>query len=263
MRTILSLLLAATCTFSTYASSSNLSLQQALSQASSAEQNIFLYFNADWCLPCQIVKEGVLSDSRITKTLDEKYVHVEVDIDDKTKTDWTEGYATSCLPHFFVLDKEGSVLKEISGSLPIEQFYQMLLQFSTSSAPPVVAVEKEIDEAPAFTLIDNVTVTNTVLPAEKSASEPAPTRNKMMNNVPVAVPYQNTRVITIGAFKVESNAMNYIDKMRTAYGFDIYIDMTTGGLYRLNISNFSSKEDFSAQLQRVKENKIDHYLRKV
>lgn len=272
MKSTITVTLACIFSLNLYANTTKLSLDQALDQATSAHQNIFLYFNADWCLPCQIVKESVLSDTRITKTLDENFVHIEVDIDDSSQVEWTKKYASSCLPHFFVLDKKGLVLKEIAGSLPIDQFYQMLLQFSTvpveSTAPLAIEEALEVKEKEAlsgFTLMDNSKVTNTILPADpvKVIKPEAPTKI-MMNNVPVTKPeYQNNKVITIGAFKIESNAMNYLDKMRETYDFDIFIDFTNDGLFRLNIGNFNSEDEFNEKLNLVRKKKIDHFIRKV
>lgn len=233
----------------------DLNLNQALSLAKAEEHNIFVYFKADWCLPCQLVKEGLLSDSRIKKTLKEDFVHVEVDIDNHLQKDWSDGYNASCLPHFLVLDNEGLILKEISGTLPIDLFYNILAKFSTRGLTDAEHKEE------AFVLIDKVRVSEKIYPVTERIEAP---RKKLMNNVPIKVTRPNKmKTITIGAFAQESNVHSYMQKIKETYGYELFIDKSSGGLHRLNIGPFRTVEDYRWLLQELKANDIAHYVRTI
>lgn len=240
--------------FATHASqgavASDLSYSQAISLAKKANQNIFVYFNADWCLPCQLVKDGILSDGRVKKTLKENFVHVEVDIDNKKQIEWTESYGSTCLPHFLVLNDQGNILKEIAGAIPIDLFYNILLQYTIE--PEAVSIDTNAE------LIDNVPVSNKVYPPDNTVKT-SETSSKLMNNVPIKSP-KKIRVITIGTFAVEANVNNYWQKIESLYNFDLYIDINSKGHFRLNLAT-PSQETFKQTIAELKANKIDYYIR--
>lgn len=56
-------------------------LDSAMAAAKAAGKPIFLYFETDWCGPCQIMDEWVWTDAEVATALEKGYVGVKLDGD--------------------------------------------------------------------------------------------------------------------------------------------------------------------------------------
>lgn len=247
-----------------------MSVEQALTHSKNSNKNIFLNMNAEWCLPCLMLKEGTLADEKVKETLASHYISIDVDIDDATRNDWTEGYTVSCLPNLMIINDEGGVLAELSGSISADELVSMLNMYTADSSKEAtnIAAPKEATktDAPLFTLIDDTPVLEKVvndIPTEKPLQEshPAPA-TRVMNNVKM-VSTKKKYTVTVGAFSVYENVVNFQEKLSETITEEFFLTRNSKEHYVLNVGKFHSSSNADSLKKKLAQNKIDHYVRKI
>lgn len=225
-------------------SSSLLSLSDALLKSDSESKNIILNYDADWCLPCQFMKENVLSRTDVETTLDADFVYVDVEIDDPTSSSWLDAYSYACLPSFLVIDKSGEIIEELAGTASVPEFIDFMDRHNIH--------RESVDKNPA----PIVKVTE---------SDPVEVRTKtpvaMMNNVPVTPKVKAKYTIAVGAFSVKENAINLKERIEKVTGQTVTMKTDSKGLNRLTLGRFLSKNECNVIIATLKKNKIDHYIK--
>jgi len=258
---------------------SSIGYLSALDIAQQQQKNIFVNFEADWCLPCQLLKEGALADSRVQATLSEDFISQEVDIDNSTQSDWLDALSSSCLPTMYVLSDQGDILKEISGNISSNELLDILNAYatketiiaSTATFPPSISTESKVSVTEEPVIVkESVAIEEpkVVIPSKK-VSKPIVKEKAMMNNIPVIkkVPSHTEKIVTytiaMGAFSVYENAVNQMNKLNDTYGYDIRLSSSGDSkLHKLSMGSYSHPSECQALLQELKSNKVDHYLRK-
>lgn len=96
---------------------------KALELAKERDQNVFVVFHATWCGPCRDLKSKTLDNSKVIEAL-HPYVRARVDVDKDRKSAQLHGVRG--VPAYFVLDKNGKVLKQGSGYKSVEAFLRWL-----------------------------------------------------------------------------------------------------------------------------------------
>jgi len=245
----------------------DISLEKALELSQSNDKNIFLSMNAEWCLPCHLLKAGPLATKEVQETISSHYVSVDVDIDDHQRKDWTDSYTISCLPNLLILNKEGDVLIEHSGAISKEELLDILNKYKRNNDVETVIADAPITtDAPIYDLIDETPILEkivndspTVVTVSSAVDSPS---TIMMNNVKVV---RNTAkyTVTVGAFAVYKNVMNYKEKLEQEYAQEFFITTTSKNLYQLNIGKFGSRGSTKNLTDKLKANKIDNYIRKI
>jgi thiol-disulfide isomerase/thioredoxin len=213
-------------------------LSAAQNSARESGKNIFVNYTADWCLPCQIFKEQVLADSKVNNLLASNFIVITADYDETASKSMYADYAIACMPTLHVLDKEGEVLTELSGTMTATQFYDAISQYSLTipGVPDIAVVENALSRSPK-TIISKAPVT-------KEVTE-------------VLAEYFTLQA---GAFSSWENAMNQKKIIEKASSETIWlVEDTERKLYIINVGKYTSIEETTNVSQRLKDARIDHF----
>lgn len=116
--------------YSFYAPSNDIvwenNIESAQNLASNADKNIMVFFTADWCSPCRIMKRQVFADNDIMKTMDAKVVPVEINIDDQNAEALVKQYNIGATPTTIFIDPQGKVIDYAVGKVEKSKFLEML-----------------------------------------------------------------------------------------------------------------------------------------
>tara|TARA_R110002096_G_scaffold332841_1_gene526848 strand:+ start:8732 stop:9220 length:489 start_codon:yes stop_codon:yes gene_type:complete len=116
--------------YSFYAPSNDIvwenNIESAQNLASNADKNIMVFFTADWCSPCRIMKRQVFADNDIMKTMDAKVVPVEINIDDQNAEALVKQYNIGATPTTIFIDPQGKVIDYAVGKVKKSKFLEML-----------------------------------------------------------------------------------------------------------------------------------------
>ena len=86
-------------------------LPAAMAEARVADKPVLLYFTAEWCGPCQYMKRNVFSDGGVAAAMEERYVPVRLDHDQRQ--DLIFHYRVEGIPWFAVLDAQGNPVRKL------------------------------------------------------------------------------------------------------------------------------------------------------
>lgn len=103
--------------------SKELSMDEAIAQAKNESKKIFLYFGAEWCPPCKMMKANIFPADKVKEAL-ENYVVLFVDADENRPL--AIKYQVAGIPAFMIVDENGKVLKRHSGLLSENQMSDWL-----------------------------------------------------------------------------------------------------------------------------------------
>ncbi len=98
---------------------------------------VLIDFFTSWCHWCKVMDEKTFSNDEIAKYLDEHFVTVRVNAEDKTDSntfqgntytsvDLAQAFRVTGYPSLAFLDKEQQIVSVIPGFLPPEQFINIL-----------------------------------------------------------------------------------------------------------------------------------------
>lgn len=94
-------------------------LGSASSEAQQSHKLVFADFTATWCGPCQEMRRELWSDKKVASAL-EAFVPVQIDVDQNRPV--AARYQIEGIPAFFLLDREGRVVKRSEGGMTKSEF---------------------------------------------------------------------------------------------------------------------------------------------
>lgn len=116
--------------YSFYAPSNNITwtnnIESAQKLASNSDKNIMIFFTAEWCSPCRIMKRQVFADNDVMKAMDAKVIPVEINIDDPNAEALVKQYNIGATPTTIFIDHEGKVIDYMVGKVDKSKFLEML-----------------------------------------------------------------------------------------------------------------------------------------
>lgn len=229
------------CIQNTVLSNSSLTINKARELAQKSHRAIFVKYEADWCLPCQILNENISKDNRIKTLLAEGYINITANIDHIDDTEWFDKYNITALPTIVILSENGNILLRSTGSFSADGLFHVLDQHSTKENEANRIDYRDLKS----TAIMNKIETTDHLPIEVT------TENQIFT-------------VTIGAFAFKQNAINYQKEIENRFAEKTYITSDpSNSLYRLNIGKYQFKQEGYALTKKLKEEMVDCYIRKI
>ncbi len=86
--------------------------ETAAAVAADTNKPILTVFGASWCPPCRTMKRDVWPDSEVTRVVEEQFVPLYVDVDDKTQESISQRYKISSIPAVLIVDSNGKRLAQ-------------------------------------------------------------------------------------------------------------------------------------------------------
>lgn len=116
--------------YSFYAPSNDITwtndIESAQKLANNSDKNIVVFFTADWCSPCRIMKRKVFADNEVMKAINSKVVSVEINIDDPNSEALVKQYNIGATPTTIFINPEGKVMDYAVGKVEKTKFLEML-----------------------------------------------------------------------------------------------------------------------------------------
>lgn len=116
--------------YSFYAPSNDITwtndIESARNLANNSDKNIMVFFTAEWCSPCRIMKRQVFADNEVMKVMDAKVVPLEINIDDPYAEALVKQYNIGATPTTIFIDPEGKVINYAVGKVGKSKFLEML-----------------------------------------------------------------------------------------------------------------------------------------
>lgn len=98
--------------------------EDAIDLSNDTDNNVFIYFGADWCKYCIMMKDNTFENKEVKEYLLKNFIvlHVDVDVDKNIK----EKYKVKELPLLVVIDKNEKIIKRISGYKSPDKFLKWI-----------------------------------------------------------------------------------------------------------------------------------------
>jgi thioredoxin 1 len=95
-------------------------------QAAQSGEPIILFFTAQWCVPCRIMKRKVWADEQVETLVKAGFTAVMIDVDDPNATATLSRYRIGATPTTIITDPQGNVLKRVEGGMDKTEFLALL-----------------------------------------------------------------------------------------------------------------------------------------
>ncbi|WP_406683729.1 thioredoxin family protein [Seonamhaeicola sp. MEBiC1930] len=116
--------------YSFYAPSNDITwtnnLESAQKLAINSDKNILVFFTAEWCSPCRIMKRKIFSDDKVKKVIDAKVIPIEINIDDQNAEALVKQYNIGATPTTIFISPQGDVIDYAVGIVEKTKFLEML-----------------------------------------------------------------------------------------------------------------------------------------
>jgi CubicO group peptidase (beta-lactamase class C family)/thioredoxin-related protein len=101
-------------------------VESAQKLATNTDKNIMIFFTADWCSPCRIMKRQVFADGEVIKAINSNVIPLEIDIDDPNNKELVKRYQAYATPTTIFIDSEGNVMDYAVGKVDKTTFLRLL-----------------------------------------------------------------------------------------------------------------------------------------
>lgn len=87
--------------------------EDAIALSKDTDNKVFIYFGADWCKYCSLMKKNTFENKEVDKYLLKNFIILNLDVDKNKEI--KEKYNIKTLPSYLVIDKNEEVIKKSSG----------------------------------------------------------------------------------------------------------------------------------------------------
>jgi protein disulfide-isomerase len=94
--------------------------------AADSGKNMLLFFTAEWCVPCRIMKREVFADEQVMAVINAQVVPVMIYADDPGADEVFRQYKVGGTPITIFTDPQGNVLDYAVGRMGKTEFLEML-----------------------------------------------------------------------------------------------------------------------------------------
>ncbi len=210
----------------------DLSISEAKLASTQNEKNILVIYSAEWCLPCQLLDDKVLSNEGVTKILANDFVTIKADYDNIENQEWFIGYSVKRLPTMSVVNNLGSELDRFEGSADYSEFKNWLLKHVKQKRKTLRVVSAQFSSPPIVKV-----------PTEK-------TLNK-----------SKFSVIQFGAFSNENNAKVHQEKVQSILNRSIDIHIGDNGLFKVLLIEELDDSQLESITRKAKESKLNYFIK--
>jgi protein disulfide-isomerase len=102
-------------------------IESAKKLANNSDKNIMIFYTAEWCSPCRIMKRQVFADNEVKKAIDAKVVPVEININDPNNEQLVKQYNIGATPTTIFINPQGKVIDYAVGKIEKTKFLEMIL----------------------------------------------------------------------------------------------------------------------------------------
>ena len=231
-----------------------ISLQDAKRLSAQTGKKIFVHYSASWCLPCQVFKDYTLSDEKVRKLLDSEFIVLDVDWDSEMSRSLCEDYMVYSLPTLHVLNSDGDIISEISGTVSTQEFYATLLELSKSNSKSVQHKEGSDRKR---------------IPRSNSSEVPSyqstrAGKSEEVKAIDTSYDHIDQKLYTLqaGAFSVFDNASQQKAKIQAIVSEEVRIVRDDSrGLYFVYVGDYTIKGNLYEVVERLAEYKIDSFVK--
>ena len=107
------------------------SFEDALVKSEKENKNMIVYFTAGWCGPCRWMDKNIFSDEEVNTFIKSNYIALKIDVDSYQGEKLRKIYTGDGIPHFFIINSKGDILKEKVGSMKKTEFLDFIMINST------------------------------------------------------------------------------------------------------------------------------------
>ncbi len=100
-----------------------ISLEEGLIQAQREQKPIFIYFSANWCMPCEWMEKNTFSDTNNSRIINNHFVPIKFDVDDPLCKGLVEKFEVKSLPTIIFLDINGELTMKLESSMGPEEMF--------------------------------------------------------------------------------------------------------------------------------------------
>jgi len=116
--------------YSFYAPSNDIAwtneIESAQKLAINSDKNIMVFFTAEWCSPCRVMKRQVFANNEVMKAIDAKVVPVEINIDDPDSEALVKQYNIAATPTTIFINTKGKVIDYAVGKVEKTKFLELI-----------------------------------------------------------------------------------------------------------------------------------------
>ena len=116
--------------YSFYAPSNDITwtndIESAQKIADNSNKNIMVFFTAEWCSPCRIMKRQVFADEEVERIINSQLTPVIIDVDNPNTKELVTYFNIGITPTTIILDSHGDVLDYAVGKIDKMKFLEML-----------------------------------------------------------------------------------------------------------------------------------------
>ena len=205
-----------------------LTIAQATVEASQSDKDIFVLYHADWCLPCQLLNENILSNKQVQTILHDDFITINANIDDLNNQEWFEDFGVKSLPTMSVVSDAGLELTRFEGNSNYEEFLSWLHKNNRQNKrikaqynPPIQIVKRP------------------------ETFEPT----------------QKLTVVQFGAFSKYENALKLKEEIETAIGIEIIVHEDDTRLYKVLYTQELTNAELELIIDKIKANGIKYFIK--
>lgn len=232
---------------------SNMNIQQAKEKASLEGKLILLDFHANWCSPCKWMDQTTFADSDIISILQEDYIALKVDIDNKDGYETKNQFDVKYLPTLLIFNSEGIMIERIEKTITPRALKELLLEHNSPINKKVI--RHNINTSPSLTI--PVTIESKKIQEISLSSD----EEKEFTEKPVQYKIYKLQV---GVFAKYESAEAYIHQLNNVFTEPVTVknEMIDGKMvFKVYIGQFESAEEAYEFRKTLKEYKnIDSFV---
>ena len=194
---------------------------------------LMIDFYASWCLPCKWMDQTTFNDRQVVKALNDNYIAIKIDIDEKMGFDLKNKYDVQFLPTLLIFNSAGQLLDRIEETMPPNKMLNILEQHNSEINRKVVKNSMNSKPRPA--------PKNTTTPeAEEFGVEAFDIQKYRTFNE------NRTYRIQLGVFDDHKNAFNKVNEVRDQFAEPIIVlnDYRDGQvIYKVMMGEFKDQSE--------------------